>query len=115
MASALNPIILGGSATQGTLIILNNRMLIFSYTHILCVKPGPLTVLTFTFKLKQSTQYALTYVFLNVHVDAKINTLESEGKFSPSSENSTKHASQFDLQLTRNKQKLNLRVYRLDF
>ena len=34
-------------------------------------------------------------------VDAKINTLESEGKCSPSSEKSTKCASQFDLQLTR--------------
>ena len=30
-------------------------------------------------------------------VDAKINTLESEGKCSPSSEKSTKRASQFDL------------------
>ena len=31
------------------------------------------------------------------HVDAKINTLESEDKYSPSSEKSTKRASQFDL------------------
>ena len=30
-------------------------------------------------------------------VDAKINTLESEGKYSPSSGKSTKRASQFDL------------------
>jgi hypothetical protein len=30
-------------------------------------------------------------------VDAKINTLKSEGKCSPSTEKSTKRASQFDL------------------
>ena len=48
-------------------------------------------------------------------VDAKINTLEFEGKCSPSSGKSTKRASQFDLQLTRNKQKLNMRAYRLEF
>ena len=48
-------------------------------------------------------------------VDAKINTLESEGKCSPSSVKSTKLASQFDLQLTRDKQKLNLRAYQLEF
>jgi len=46
---------------------------------------------------------------------AKINTLESEGKCFPSSKKSTKHASQFDLQLTRDKQKFNLRAYRLGF
>jgi len=46
-------------------------------------------------------------------VDAKINTLESEGKCSPSSGKSTKCASQFDLQLTRDKRKLKLRAYRL--
>ena len=34
-------------------------------------------------------------------VDAKINTLESEGKCSPSHEKSTKRANQFDLKLTR--------------
>ena len=48
-------------------------------------------------------------------VDAKINTLESEDKCSPSSGKSTKRASQFDLQLTRDKKKLNLRVYQLEF
>ena len=48
-------------------------------------------------------------------VDVKINTLQSEGKCSPSSRKSTKHDSQFDLQLTRYKQKLNLRAYRLEF
>ena len=48
-------------------------------------------------------------------IDAKINTLESEGKCSPSSGKSTKRASQFDLQLTRDKQKLNLRACRLEF
>ena len=37
------------------------------------------------------------------YVDAKINTLESEGKCSPSSGKSTKHASQFDMKLTREK------------
>ena len=37
-------------------------------------------------------------------VDAKINTLESEGKCSPSHEKSTKRASQFDLKLNRKKQ-----------
>ena len=47
--------------------------------------------------------------------DVKINTLESEGKCSPSSGKSTKRASQFDLQLTRDKQKLNSRAYRLGF
>ena len=36
-------------------------------------------------------------------IDAKINTLESEGKCSPSSGKSTKRASQFDLKLTREK------------
>ena len=36
-------------------------------------------------------------------VDAKINTLESEGKCSPSHRKSTKRASQFDLKLTREK------------
>jgi hypothetical protein len=30
-------------------------------------------------------------------VDAKINTLKSEGKYSPNSEKSTKRANQFDL------------------
>ena len=35
-----------------------------------------------------------------ISVDAKINTLESEGKCSPSTEKSTKRASQFDLKLT---------------
>ena len=39
-------------------------------------------------------------------VDAKINTLESEGKRSPSSGKSTKRASQFDLKLTREKNKV---------
>ena len=48
-------------------------------------------------------------------VDTKINTLKSEGKCSPSSEKSTKRASQFDLQLIRIKQKLNPRAYRLEF
>src|SRR6185295_19647523 len=46
-------------------------------------------------------------------VDAKINTLESEGKCSPSHGKSTKHASQFVLKLTREKTKSNSRVYRL--
>ena len=36
-------------------------------------------------------------------VDAKINTLESEGKCSPSHGKSTKRASQFDLKLTKEK------------
>ena len=40
----------------------------------------------------------------------KINTLEFESKYSPSCGKSTKCASQFDLQLTRDKQKLNLRA-----
>src|SRR6185295_2821887 len=48
-------------------------------------------------------------------VDAKINTLESEGKCSPSYGKSTKRASQFDLKLTREKTKSNLRAYRLGF
>ena len=39
-------------------------------------------------------------------VDAKINTLESEGKCSPSHGKSTKRASQFDLKLTREKTKV---------
>jgi len=39
-------------------------------------------------------------------VDAKINTLESEGKCSPGSEKSTKRASQFDVKLTREKIKV---------
>ena len=39
-------------------------------------------------------------------VDAKINTLQSEGKCSPSSGKSTKRASQFDLKLTREKNKV---------
>ena len=45
------------------------------------------------------------------HVDAKINTLESEGKCSPSHEKSTKRASQFDLKLIREKIKSNSRAY----
>ena len=49
------------------------------------------------------------------NVDTKINTLKSEGKCSLCFEKSTKRASQFDLQLTRDKQMLNLRVYRLEF
>ena len=48
-------------------------------------------------------------------VDAKINTLDSEGKCSSSFEKSTKRASQFDLQLTSDKQKSNSRAYRLGF
>ena len=48
-------------------------------------------------------------------VDVKINTLESEGKCSSSHEKSTKRASQFDLQLTRSKTRLNSREYRLGF
>ena len=47
-------------------------------------------------------------------VDAKINTLEPEGKCSPSHEKSTKRASQFDLELTREKTKSNSRAYRLE-
>ena len=39
-------------------------------------------------------------------IDAKINTLESEGKCSPSSGKSTKRASQFDLKLKRDKNKV---------
>ena len=39
-------------------------------------------------------------------VDAKINTLESEGKCSPSHGKSTKRASQFDMKLTREKTKI---------
>ena len=49
------------------------------------------------------------------HVDAKINTLESKGKCSPSHRKSTKHASQFDLKLIRKKTKSNSRAYRLGF
>ena len=48
-------------------------------------------------------------------VDAKINTLESEGKCSPNTEKSTKRASQFDLKLTRKKTESNSRAYRLGF
>ena len=48
-------------------------------------------------------------------VDAKINTLESDGKCSPSHGKSTKRASQFDLKLTREKTKSNSRAYRLGF
>ena len=48
-------------------------------------------------------------------VDAKINTLESEGKCSPNTKKSTKRASQFDLKLTREKTKSNSRAYRLGF
>ena len=47
-------------------------------------------------------------------VDAKINTLKSEGKCSPSSGKSTKRASQFDLKLTREKTKSNSRAYHWD-
>ena len=39
-------------------------------------------------------------------VDAKINTLESEGKCLPSHGKPTKRASQFDLKLTREKTKV---------
>ena len=46
-------------------------------------------------------------------VDAKINTLESEGMCSPSHGKSTKRASQFDLKLTREKTKSSSRAYRL--
>src|SRR6185312_9742066 len=56
----------------------------------------------------------LTYVCL-ISVDAKINTLVSEGKCSPSHGKSTKRASQFDLKLTRKKTKSNSRAYRLGF
>ena len=48
-------------------------------------------------------------------VDAKINTLESKGKCSPSHGKSTKRASQFDLKLTREKTKSNSRAYQLGF
>ena len=48
-------------------------------------------------------------------VDAKINTLESEGKCSPSHGKSTKRASQFDMKLTRQKTKSNSRAYWLGF
>ena len=48
-------------------------------------------------------------------VDAKINTLESEGKCLLSHGKLTKHASQFDLKLTREKTKSNSRAYRLGF
>jgi hypothetical protein len=48
-------------------------------------------------------------------VDAKINTLESEDKCSPSHGKSTKRASQFDLKLTREETKSNSRAYRLGF
>ena len=51
----------------------------------------------------------------SLDVDAKINTLESDGKCSPSHGKSTKRASQFDLKLTREKTKSNLRAYRLGF
>ena len=54
-------------------------------------------------------------MFLQVFVDAKINTLESEGKCSPSSGKSTKRASQFDLKLTKEKTKSKSRAYRLGF
>ena len=39
-------------------------------------------------------------------VDVKINTLESEGKCSPSHGKSTKRTSQFDLKLTKEKTKV---------
>ena len=52
---------------------------------------------------------------LSLLLTQKINTLESEGKCLPSSGKSTKRASQFDLQLTIDKQKLNSRAYRLGF
>ena len=52
---------------------------------------------------------------LSPTIDVKINTLESEGKCSPSHGKSTKRASQFDLKLTRDKTKSNLRAYRLGF
>jgi len=55
------------------------------------------------------------YIGKEVSVDAKINTLESEGKCSPSHGKSTKRASQFDLKLTREKTKSNSRAYRLGF
>ena len=48
-------------------------------------------------------------------VDAKINTLESEGKCLPSHGKLTNRASQFDLKLTRKKTKSNSRAYRLGF
>ena len=48
-------------------------------------------------------------------VDVKINTLESDGKCSPSHGKSTKRASQFDLKLTREKTKSNSRAYWLEF
>ena len=43
---------------------------------------------------------------LNASVDAKINILESEGKCSPCHGKSTKRASQFDVKLTREKNKV---------
>ena len=48
-------------------------------------------------------------------VDTKINTLESEGKCSPSSGKSTKRASQFDLESTRERTKSNSRAYWMGF
>ena len=53
-------------------------------------------------------------MYMFIVVDAKINTLESEGKCSLSHRKSTKRASQFDLKLTREKTKSNSRAYRLD-
>ena len=52
---------------------------------------------------------------LSPTIDVKINTLESEGKCSPSHGKSTKRASQFDLKLTKEKTASNSRAYRLGF
>ena len=52
----------------------------------------------------------LSATFVRGFVDAQINTLESEGKCSPSHGKSTKRASQFDLKLTREKTKSNWRA-----
>jgi hypothetical protein len=49
------------------------------------------------FSDKQTKDRLKSLAASNVDVDAKINTLESEGKCSPSSGKSTKYASQFDL------------------
>ena len=64
---------------------------------------------------RRAFQYFITFTTDLSSVDAKINTLESEGKCLPSSGKSTKRANQFDLQLIRDKQKLNSRAYQLEF
>ena len=69
-----------------------------------------------TYRLhKKFKEITVCQLYAYQSVDAKINTLESDGKCSPSHGKSTRRASQFDLKLTREKTKLNSRAYWLGF